>query len=180
VRVVSATNVAIEERAEHGTFRSDLLYRLNAVSVRIPPLRERSGDTLLLARFFLNRINREMGRNLRGFTEAALAAIEAHSWPGNVRELENRVKRAVVMADGRLIDAPDLELAPAQGQVPDFDLRAARLHAERNVLQRALAHSNNQLSAAAKLLGVSRPTLYGLLEQHDMMPNRPLATYEAT
>ena len=173
VRVVSATNVAIEERAERGAFRSDLFYRLNAVSVRIPPLRERPGDALLLARYFLNRFNRELNRSLRGFAEAAVAAIEAHAWPGNVRELENRVKRAVVMADGRLIDAPDLELAAPAGTVADFDLRAARLRAERDVLQRALAHSNNRLSQAAKLLGVSRPTLYGLLESHEMMPVRP-------
>ncbi len=173
VRVVSATNVAIEERAERGAFRSDLFYRLNAVSVRIPPLRERPGDALLLARYFLNRFNRELNRSLRGFAEAAVAAIEAHAWPGNVRELENRVKRAVVMADGRLIDAPDLELAAPAGTVADFDLRAARLRAERDVLQRALAHSNNRLSQAAKLLGVSRPTLYGLLELHEMMPVRP-------
>jgi two-component system NtrC family response regulator len=172
VRVVSATNVAIEERVERGTFRGDLFFRLNAVSVRIPPLRERGSDAMLLARFFLNRFNRELNRNLRGFSEAAVAAIGSHAWPGNVRELENRVRRAVVMADGRFIDAPDLELAPAAMTALDFDLRSARLRADREVLLRALAHSNNRLSATAKLLGVSRPTLYGLLEQHDLMPAR--------
>ena len=175
VRVVSATNVAIEERVERGHFRGDLFYRLNAVSIRIPPLRERPGDAMLLARFFLNRFNREMNRTLRGFSEAAVAAIGAHAWPGNVRELENRVKRAVVMADGRLVDAPDLELVPPEGAALDFDLRGARLRAERTVLQRALAHSNNRLSQAAKLLGVSRPTLYGLLEAHDLVPVRAVA-----
>ena len=176
VRVVSATNAAIEERVEHGSFRGDLFYRLNAVSVRIPPLRERPGDALLLARYFLNRLNRELNRSLRGFTEAAVAAIDAWAWPGNVRELENRVKRAVVMADGKLVDAPDLELVPPEGTVPDFDLRAARLRAERTILQRALAHSNNRLSVAAKLMGISRPTLYGLLEAHDMAPSRAPAS----
>ncbi len=175
VRVVSATNVAIEEQVERGRFRGDLFYRLNAVSIRIPPLRERPGDAILLARFFLNRFNREMNRSLRGFSEAAVAAIGAHAWPGNVRELENRVKRAVVMADGRLVDAPDLELLPPEGMTLDFDLRAARLRAEREVLQRALAYSNSRLSQAAKLLGVSRPTLYGLLEAHDLMPVRTVA-----
>jgi two-component system NtrC family response regulator len=164
VRVVSATNAAIEERVEDGRFRSDLFYRLNAVSVRIPPLRERPGDALLLARYFLNRFNRELNRSLRGFTEAAVAAIDAWAWPGNVRELENRVKRAIVMADGKLV-APE-------GAVLDFDLRAARMRAERAILQRALAHSNNRLSQAAKLMGISRPTLYGLLEAHDMAPSR--------
>jgi two-component system NtrC family response regulator len=178
VRVVSATNVEIEERKAQGTFRSDLFYRLNPLTVRMPPLRERDGDPMLLARFFLNRLNRELNRSLRGFTDAAAAAISAHSWPGNVRELENRVKRAVVMADGRLIDAPDLELSPMQGEVPSFDLRAARLRAEREVLQRALAHCNNRVSGTAKLLGVSRPTLYGLLEQHDLMPTKTSAVGE--
>jgi two-component system NtrC family response regulator len=178
VRVVSATNAAIEERVEHGSFRGDLFYRLNAVSVRIPPLRERPGDALLLARYFLNRHNRELNRSLRGFTEAAVAAIDAHAWPGNVRELENRVKRAVVMADGKLVDAPDLELVAPEGAVLDFDLRAARMRAERVILQRALAHSNNRLSQAAKLMGISRPTLYGLLEAHDLAPSRAPAGEE--
>ena len=109
---------------------------------------------------------------MRGFTEAAVAAIGAHAWPGNVRELENRVKRAVVMAEGRLVDASDLELASPEGASRDFDLRAARLRAEREVLQQALAYSDNRLSAAAKLLGISRPTLYGLLEVHDLTPAR--------
>jgi two-component system NtrC family response regulator len=172
VRVVSATNVVIEERVERGAFRSDLFYRLNAVSLRIPPLRERPGDAVLLARTFLNRYTRELNRTVRGFNEAAVAAIGAHSWPGNVRELENRVKRAVVMAEGRLIDASDLELALPEGAARDFDLRAARLRAEHEVLQQALAYSDNRLSAAAKLLGISRPTLYGLLEAHDLTPAR--------
>ena len=148
------------------------------MSVRSPPLRERPGDALLLARYFLNRLNRELNRSLRGFTEAAVAAIDAHTWPGNVRELENRVKRAVVMADGKLVDAPDLELVPPEGAVLDFDLRAARMRAERTILQRALAHSNNRLSQAAKLMGISRPTLYGLLEAHDMAPSRAPAGEE--
>ena len=172
VRVVSATNAAIEQLVAQGRFRSDLFYRLNAVSVRIPPLRERAGDALLLGRVFLARFNREFGRSLRGFTEAAVAAIDAHAWAGNVRELENRVKRAVVMADGRLVDAHDLELTAPEGGRAEFDLRAARLRVEREVLQRALAHSNNRLAQAAKLMGISRPTLYGLLEAHDMMPVR--------
>ena len=104
----------LEDRVKEGVFRSDLFYRMNAVTVRIPPLRERGGDVMLLANFFLNRFNQEFGRNIRGFTEAATMALSAHDWPGNVRELENRLKRAVVMADRRLIDAADLELAPVR------------------------------------------------------------------
>ena len=95
--------------------------------------------------------------------------MNSHDWPGNVRELENRLKRAVVMADRRLIDAADLELTPpASGDLPDLDLRAARLRAEREVLQEALVRSNNTLAVAARLLGVSRPTLYGLMEAHGL------------
>ena len=168
VRVVSATNAMLEEQITDGRFRNDLYYRLNSVTVRIPPLRERPGDPMLLARYFLSRFNREFNRNLRGFSEAAVSAISAHQWPGNVRELENRMKRAVVMADGKLVDAVDLELAPSETEAEDLDLRAARLRAERDVLQRALARSNGTLAIAAKLLGVSRPTLYTLLEAHNL------------
>jgi len=166
VRVVSATNAMLEEQITDGRFRNDLYYRLNSVTVRIPPLRERPGDPMLLARFFLSRFNREFNRNLRGFTEEAIGAISAHTWPGNVRELENRMKRGVVMADGKLVDAADLELEAVAGAEEDLYLRAARLRAEREVLQKALARTNNTLAAAAKLLGVSRPTLYTLLEAH--------------
>jgi two-component system NtrC family response regulator len=163
VRIVSATNQALDSQISEGKFRSDLLYRLDSVTLRIPPLRERAGDAVLLARFFLARANQEYNRAVRGFTPAALAALAAHPWPGNVRELESRVKRAVVMADDVLIDAGDMELA-AVVATPDFDLRAARLRAEREVVQLALAHSHGKLSLAAKLLGISRPTLYTLLE----------------
>jgi two-component system, NtrC family, response regulator len=166
VRIVSATNSSLQERVNEGLFRGDLFYRMNAVTVRIPPLRDRGGDALLLANYFLGRFNREFGRNLRGFTEAATAALSAHAWPGNVRELENRMKRAVVMAERRMLDAVDLELAPTSDTVVPLDLRAARLRAEREVLHLALARSNGTLSVAAKLLGISRPTLYGLMEVH--------------
>jgi two-component system NtrC family response regulator len=166
VRIVSATNSSLEDRVSEGTFRGDLFYRMNAVTIRIPPLRDRGGDALLLANYFLSRFNREFGRNIRGFTEAAAAALSAHAWPGNVRELENRLKRAVVMTERRMLDAADLELAPASEASQPLDLRAARLRAEYEVLQLALARANGTLSVAAKLLGISRPTLYGLMEAH--------------
>ena len=166
VRIVSATNMLLEEQVTDGRFRNDLFYRLNSVTVRIPPLRERPGDPTLLARYFLGRFNREFSRNIRGFTEDAVSAIASHPWPGNVRELENRLKRAVVMADGRLIEPADLELAPGEDATQDLDLRSARLRAEREVLHKAIARSNGTLVAAAKLLGISRPTLYTLMESH--------------
>jgi two-component system, NtrC family, response regulator len=168
VRVVSATNAAIEEQVDDGRFRGDLFYRLNSISVRIPPLRERGGDPALLARYFLARFNHEFDRNLRGFAATAVTALAAHHWPGNVRELENRIKRAVIMADGRLITAADLELGETPDVAESLDLRAARLRAEQDVIQKALARCNGQMTAAAKLLGVSRPTLYTLLEAHGM------------
>jgi two-component system, NtrC family, response regulator len=168
VRIVSATNANLDEKISQGVFRGDLFYRMNAFTIRIPPLRERGTDIALLASFFLNRFNQEFGRGIRGFTEHASHAMNNHEWQGNVRELENRIKRAVVMAERRLIDAADLELVPPTEDLPDLDIRSARLRAERDVIQEALVRSNNTLSVAARLLGVSRPTLYGLLEAHGL------------
>ncbi|MCS6855808.1 MAG: PEP-CTERM-box response regulator transcription factor [Elioraea sp.] len=172
VRLVSATNQPLEQLAAEGRFRADLLYRLNAVTVRIPPLRDRGRDVLLLARAFLARDAREFGRRLRGFDPSAEAALLAHPWPGNVRELQNRVRRAALMGEGPLVSAADLELEappaavreePAEGS---FDLRLARLRAERETIQKALTHAGGSLTQAARLLGISRPTLYTLLETH--------------
>ncbi len=176
VRIVSATNTSLEDKIKSGQFRGDLFYRMNAVTLRIPPLRDRGGDVSLLANYFLSRFNQDFGKNIRGFTEVAGSAMAAHSWPGNVRELENRMKRAVVMAEQRMIDAADLELVPPVSAPLDLDLRSARLRAEREVLQAALARSNHTLAIAARLLGVSRPTLYGLMEAHgiDLDGSRPL------
>jgi two-component system, NtrC family, response regulator len=168
VRIVSATNANLDEKISRGVFRGDLFYRMNAFTIRIPPLRERGSDIVLLANFFLNRFNQEFGRGLRGFTEHASHAMNTHEWPGNVRELENRLKRAVVMTERRLIDAGDLELEAPGEELPDLDIRAARLRAEREVIQEALLRSNNTLAVAARLLGVSRPTLYGLLDVHGL------------
>jgi two-component system NtrC family response regulator len=181
VRVVSATNQPLEEQIETGRFRGDLLYRLNSVTVRIPPLRDRGGDAVLLARMFLARYAQEFGRRLRGFDAGASDAISAHRWPGNVRELENRIRRAALMADGQLVTVADLELAAVEQVAPeaDLDLRAARLRAERDTVERALMRSNGSLAAAARLLGVSRPTLYGLLDTHGLGANVPRPGSEA-
>ena len=168
VRVVSATNQALQDQVDAGRFRGDLFYRLNPVTLRIPPLRDRGGDKLLLARHFLARFAQEFGRPVRGFADDALAALAAHPWPGNVRELENRVKRAVLMSEQRLVSAADLELAPGQEDMTAYDLRAARARAERDVVQRALARSDGTVATAARLLGISRPTLYALLEAHGL------------
>jgi len=165
LRVVCATNQNLDQLMAEGRFREDLFYRLNEVTIRIPPLRERSGDALLIANFFLQQFAADYGRPVRGFTPTAVAAMNAHPWPGNVRELENRLKRAVVMADGPLISAADLEFAAPDEAPAALDIRAARFRAEREVIQAALAQTGNNLSQAAKLLGVSRPTLYDLLRE---------------
>ena len=168
VRIVCATNQDLDRMMAEGRFREDLYYRLNEVTVRVPPLRERLGDTVVLASFFLRRFASEYGRPVRGFASAALAAIKDYGWPGNVRELENRVKRAVVMADAALLSPSDLGLS-AEGEEPQsLGIRAARARAEREVLQLALAQAGSNLSKAAKLLGISRPTLYDLMQQHQI------------
>ena len=173
VRVVSATNQALEAQAGSGAFRADLLYRLNPLTIRVPPLRERGDDPLLLARWFLARYGQEFGRRLRGFDAAASLAIANHPWPGNVRELGNRVRRAALMADGQTITAADLELTePEEAPGADLDLRGVRMRAERVALDRALARSNGRLAEAARLLGISRPTIYALLDTHGLSAGR--------
>jgi len=175
VRVVSATNQLLQDQVDQGRFRGDLFYRLNPVTVRIPPLRDRGGDKLLLARHFLAQYAREFARPVRGFGDDALTALAAHSWPGNIREMENRMKRAVLMSEQRLISASDLELAPGVEDMMAYDLRAARSRAERDVVQRALARSSGTLATAARLLGISRPTLYTLLDAHGLSADAGLA-----
>ena len=168
VRVVCATHQNLTQLIEEGRFREDLFYRINEVCVQVPSLRERVGDAVLLANYFLRCFAGEFKRPIRGFAPGALAAIEAHSWRGNVRELENRIKRAVIMASGSTIGAVDLELQEAAAPPPSLDLREARLRAERTVLQQALVYSKSNMSQAAKLLGISRPTLYDLIRQHGL------------
>src|SRR6516165_830165 len=166
VRIVCATNQDLDLMMEEGRFREDLYYRLNEVTVQVPPLRERAADTVVLASFFLSRFAAEYGRLARGFSATALAALRDHPWPGNVRELENRVKRAIVMSDGPLLSAADLGLTAPGEDTQSLTIRDARARAEREVLQLALAQAGSNLSKAAKLLGISRPTLYDLMQQH--------------
>jgi two-component system NtrC family response regulator len=168
VRIVCATNQDLDLMMVEGRFREDLYYRLNEVTVQVPPLRERASDTVVLASFFLTRFAAEYGRAARGFSATALAALRDHPWPGNVRELENRVKRAVVMTDGPLLSAADLGFATVGEETQSLTIRDARARAEREALQLALAQAGSNLSKAAKLLGISRPTLYDLMQQHQI------------
>ncbi|WP_106640820.1 PEP-CTERM-box response regulator transcription factor [Allosphingosinicella vermicomposti] len=168
-RIVCATHRNLEAMIAQGTFRDDLFYRLAEIPVRIPSLAERPGDAALLAKHFLQRFARDMKSGVKGFTPAALAAIDGYDWPGNVRELENKLKRAVIMADGKLITPDDLDLRVDEEELP-VNLKAAREAADRKAIAKALARAENNISAAAKLLGISRPTLYDLLKQYDLQP----------
>jgi two-component system NtrC family response regulator len=168
VRIVCATNQDLSTKMAHGEFREDLYYRLNGITIRIPPLRDRTGDAAMLANYFLNRFASEFGDRRKAFSARAISAIGDFEWPGNVRELENRVKRALIMSEGRMIEPADLELTAAVQQPANLDIRSARTKAERHVIQLALAQSNGTIATAAKLLGISRPTLYGLMEEHGM------------
>ena len=169
-RIVCATHQNLPEMIAQGGFREDLYYRLAEIVVRIPTLAERHGDATLLAKHFLHRFSKEMNPQVKGFSPAALAAIDAWPWPGNVRELENRMKRAVIMADGKLIGAEDLDLAEAGEEGLPVNLKAAREETDRRVIRQALARTENTISGAAKLLGISRPTLYDLLKQYELQP----------
>lgn len=168
VRVISATHQGRDVLINTGRLREDLFYRLSELVIEIPPLRERPGDPELLAHHFLNVMKRQFNRLIEGFTPEAMAAIKAYHWPGNVRELENRVKRAVIMAEGRYLTPTDLNLAAAGLASRARSLREARDQADREALQEALVRANGNISQAAKLLGISRPTLYDLLRQHNI------------
>ncbi len=165
VRVVCATHQNLREKIEKGEFREDLFYRISEIPLEIPPLRDREGDIIVLARFFFEKFNEDHGRKLRGFTKDALSAMESYSWPGNVRELQNRIKRAVIMTDGKQLSASDLELDRAASENMNFDLREIREKVERQAILRALSHVNGKVAPAAELLGVSRPTLYDLIKK---------------
>jgi two-component system NtrC family response regulator len=165
-RIVCATHQDLEAMIAGGRFREDLYYRLAEIVVKIPSLAERAGDAGLLARHFVNRYARELNPKVQSLSAEALAAIDSYPWPGNVRELENRLKRAVIMADGRTVGADDLDLPGTAAEPVAINLRAAREVADRRAIRQAMVRTENNISGAAKLLGISRPTLYDLLKQY--------------
>jgi two-component system NtrC family response regulator len=168
VRVVCATNQDLERKIADNAFREDLFYRISEVTLRIPPLRDRAGDAVVIAQSTLSRRAREHGRAVRGFTPEAVRAIQAYPWPGNIRELENRINGAVIMAEGKHLDAADLGL-PADAASPKWlNLREVRARAESEAIRQAFAITQGNLSRAAELLGVTRPTLYDLIEKLDI------------
>jgi two-component system NtrC family response regulator len=169
-RILCATHRDLEAMIAAGTFRDDLYYRLAEIVVKIPSLSERPGDSVLLARHFVMRFARELNPAIQGLSPDASAAIDAYTWPGNVRELENRIKRAVIMADGKLVTAADLDFqaSPAAESEMSINLRAAREVADRRAIRQAMSRAEINISGAAKLLGISRPTLYDLLKQYQL------------
>jgi two-component system NtrC family response regulator len=169
--VISATHKDLFDLIRTNQFREDLYYRIGEVTITIPSLKEREGDALLLARVFLERISKQQGKQGHNFSKDAMVAIENYSWPGNVRELENRVKRAVIMAEHRQITAKDLELGgDSRDELATFNLREIRDRADRQAILRALNHVGGKISQAADLLGISRPTMYDLLRKFGLKP----------
>lgn len=168
VRVVCATHQNLDKMIESGDFRQDLFYRVSEVTIDIPALRSRVGDAVLLAWAFLEKYSTKGTRKVVGFTKSALQAIEDYAWPGNVRELENKIKRAVVMADGAQITVDELQLNNVEGDGMPLNLREVREKGEATAILRALNHVRGNISKAAELLGVSRPTLYDLIHKYDL------------
>ncbi|MDQ2892202.1 MAG: PEP-CTERM-box response regulator transcription factor [Pseudomonadota bacterium] len=167
-RIVCATHQDIDAMVTAGSFREDLYYRLAEIVVRIPALGDRSGDAGLLARHFVTRHAAAMKSAVTGLAPDALAAIDGWGWPGNVRELENRIKRAVIMADGKTVTAADLDLDDSLTDALPLNLRVVREIADRKAIRHALSRSDGNISGASRLLGVSRPTLYDLLKTYDL------------
>lgn len=164
VRIVCATNQDLEAMMAESTFREDLYYRVNEIHVHIPPLRDRQGDVVLLAHYFLDRFNVQYKKSIRGFSPSAIVALGSHRWPGNVRQLENLVKKAVIMTEGKTIRPEDLDIGGAADSGAMLTLKEVRDRAERRHVQEVLAATDGNVSKTAKLLGVSRPTLYDLLQ----------------
>jgi two-component system NtrC family response regulator len=168
VRVVCATNKDLQALITEQRFRQDLYFRIGEVTVNVPPLRDRRGGATVLAHALLRKYAGVHGRPKRGFSDEAIAALESYAWPGNVRELENKVKTAVIIADNAILSPEDLGLKPGVVGESFYNLKEVRTRAERQAIQQALATTDGNMSRTAELLGVSRPTLYDLMEKFGM------------
>ena len=169
VRILCATHQNLQDLISKGLFREDLYYRISEIVLEIPPLKDREGDILVLAKSFLNQMRIEYNKSGLDFSADAIASMEAYDWPGNIRELESRIKRGVIMADGQQISPEDLELESASTTEPmPLNLKEVREAAERKAIIRAMSHCNENITDAANVLGITRPTLYTLLEKLDL------------
>jgi len=164
-RVLAATNRNLQEHVASGKFREDLYFRLAVVVVKVPPLRERGDDIVVVAKAFLHNYSVEHAKPGLTFAPDALRALTLHRWAGNVRELQNRVRRAVIMADGKRVTARDLELTDTLTALLPQTLKEARESVEREIVQEALRRHRGKVTSAALELGISRPTLYELMEK---------------
>ncbi|MBD3586126.1 PEP-CTERM-box response regulator transcription factor [Salinimonas sp. HHU 13199] len=170
IRVICATHRDLQNMVAEESFREDLYYRIGEIPIMIPPLRERDQDIILLARTFLNQYREEFNAKAKSFSDGAINAMLAHRWPGNIRELQNKLKSAVIMAEGSLVHAEDLGLMePAQGAEPEtLNLREVRELAESRAIRRAYQTADKNMSKTAELLGVTRPTLYSLIDKYHL------------
>src|SRR5512143_3476155 len=175
MRILAATNKDLARETKEGRFREDLFYRLGVVSITVPPLRERKGDIVVLATFFLKRYCNLYNKRVRGFNAAALESLETHHWTGNVRELENKVQRAVLMSEGPMVEPRDLDLEaqarPADKCVAKADVRTlkeAKDKVEREMVVATLDRQAGNIAKASEELGVSRPTLYDIMKKHGL------------
>jgi two-component system NtrC family response regulator len=170
-RIISATNIDIEKAVQEGGFREDLYYRTAVITINLPPLREREGDIMLLANFFLKRFAWQLNKKIRGFSPASISALESYEWPGNVRELENKLHRAVIMSDSSLLEPESLgftedSISQIAAATETMTLKDARDKVERELIAATLRNQGGSISKAAEMLGVSRPTLYDLMKKH--------------
>ena len=168
VRVICATNQDLGELIKEGLFREDLYYRVSEITINIPPFRDREEGRLILARSLLSKYTKLQKRAINGFADDALHAIETYGWPGNVRELENKIKGAIIMADGKMLSAQDLGLEASEADPESLNLREVRQRSESKAIRVALTRSYGNISKAAELLGITRPTLYDLLNKYGL------------
>ncbi len=170
VRVICATHRDLQSMVKEQTFREDLYYRVGEINIMIPPLRERDDDVVLLAKTFLSMYKDEYSSKVKGFSQEAINAMLNHQWPGNIRELQNKLKSAVVLAEGNYIEADDLGLMNTEAKVEElvFNLREVREIAESKAIRKAYHQSEQNMSKAAELLGITRPTLYSLIDKYHM------------
>ena len=170
IRVICATHRDIQTMVSHESFREDLFYRIGEIIINIPPLRDRESDVLLLAKTFLKQYTHDYGSKVKGFSDSALAAMLHYQWPGNIRELQNKLKSAVILAEGTIINADDLSIMPGnEDEVLEvFNLRSVRAEAESRTIRRAFTQADKNMSKTAALLGVTRPTLYTLLDKYHL------------
>ena len=167
-RIIAATNLDLQQAMKEGSFREDLYYRLNTVTIAVPPLRERGADILMIAKSLLQQYAGEAKRKITGFSREAVIAIERYGWPGNVRELENRVRRAVTLSDHSRLTPDDLDLEQPSEFSAGITLKEARETIEKNLIEQTLQKTNGNITKASVILGVSRPTLHDLISRHNI------------